>query len=46
MNFTYEELTARLNGLKYELKCVEMLTRLPKEIKHITNLKSAPLRTN
>lgn len=33
MNLTYEELTTRLNGLKYELKCVEMLTRLPKEIK-------------
>ena len=33
MNFTYEELTARLNGLKYELKCIEALTRLPKGIK-------------
>ena len=33
MNLTYEELTARLSGLKYELKCVETLTRLPKDIK-------------
>ena len=33
MNLTYEELQARLTGLRYELQCLKSFTRLPKEIK-------------